>query len=182
MALLPEVVGFDCGSDPWQLEVGKWLSAPVELGRDSAAWCCANDTSTWLYRLQETNELVGFGSLGQTVWRVDKDKHPVQILPNVALAKSFHGQPADADPVNRYSRAVLRDLLREAFERHRAGAPALFGLFVHPNNIAAIRLYQAFGLQLFPQPAKSGYRQMVRYLTTADGELNRLPEWSPPPC
>lgn len=60
-ALLADVQGFDCGGDPWQVEVATWI-------KDTSTDECAvkwieRGTEVWLYRTAD-GSLVGYGGSG----------------------------------------------------------------------------------------------------------------------
>src|SRR6266851_1077583 len=46
-SLLPRVQAFDCGSEPWQLEISDWIKAPA--GKDGAVDAIGVGTEVWLY-------------------------------------------------------------------------------------------------------------------------------------
>lgn len=124
----------------------------------------------WLYALTvDPLALVGFASLGRSSWKLPSGKLPVQIVPNLALAANFQGQPVGAKPADRYASLVFLDVIREAAGCWKnAGAPKVLALFVHPNNVRAIRFYLAHGFVALPDPMPNGYTGMVRELTDAD--------------
>jgi hypothetical protein len=127
------------------------------------------DTQVWLYETEE-GDLVGFGSLGVTKWRYPdpekSDKRRLLIIPNYAIALPFQGQPPGKEnKPRRYSRQIFTDLLRKAMD-HPSGLKVI-GLFVHPKNAGAIRLYADFNFKPFGEPApRSGYLRMVATLPT----------------
>src|SRR5437588_494581 len=64
---LSRVKDFECGTQPWEVEVSDWIKAP--RGAGGALDDMANlGTRVWLYET-EADELVGYGSLGETFWR-----------------------------------------------------------------------------------------------------------------
>jgi ribosomal protein S18 acetylase RimI-like enzyme len=97
-------------------------------------------TRVWLYR---DESLVGFGSIGTTRWSVPDEAGPkrkVSIIPWVAIAEAFRGRPAGVPRDQRYSSLILDDLISEAASLMNC-EPYLC-LCVHPDNAAAIRLYE----------------------------------------
>jgi RimJ/RimL family protein N-acetyltransferase len=95
------------------------------------------------------NEVVGYGSLGLTRWKypgADSPRSGLIIIPAVAIRRAFWGKPEGA-PEDRYSSQVMRHLLVEALA-WPGSLPAL-GLLVHPDNHAAIKLYERFGFRPF---------------------------------
>jgi len=139
--LLSEVAEFDCGDEPYQKELATWLQkeAVSALGRG---------TKVWLY-INEANEIVGYGSLGQTRWKypeADSPKSALVIIPAVAVRRSFWGKP-DGRKEDRYSSQIMQHLIGEALT-WPGSLPAL-GLFLHTDNQAALHLYQRFGFRVF---------------------------------
>ncbi|HEY8506143.1 MAG TPA: GNAT family N-acetyltransferase [Gemmataceae bacterium] len=68
------------------------------------------------------------------------------IIPAVAIRKEFWGRPA-GPAEERYSSQIMGHPLDEA--RGWPGKLPAVGLFVHPDNHAAIRLYERFGFRRF---------------------------------
>jgi GNAT superfamily N-acetyltransferase len=101
-------------------------------------------TSVWLF-LTEGRDLIGYGSLGQTNWRwpapADK-KVAVQVIPAVAIQKAYWGKP-DGPREGRYSSLILDHLIAEATDR--SDVSPLLGLFVHPDNQRAVKVYERGG-------------------------------------
>jgi ribosomal protein S18 acetylase RimI-like enzyme len=82
----------------------------------------------------------------------------------VAIRRPFWGKP-DGPPEERYSSQIMRHLLQEAGAW--PGQPPALGLFVHPDNHAAVKLYERFGFQPFhhtftDQATGAVYRSFVR--------------------
>jgi ribosomal protein S18 acetylase RimI-like enzyme len=137
--LLATVQAFDCGSEPWELEVSDWIKRPA--GQDGAVDALARGTSVWLY-VNDAGELVGFGSLAKTEqrWPAAKDpKVAASIIPWVAVDRRFWGQPP-GPPEERYASQILDDLISKALLT-RDERPLLV-LYVHVNNQRAIAFYQ----------------------------------------
>src|SRR5258708_271699 len=106
--LLAELSGFDCGDEPHQRELARWLlhESTDALGRGSKLWLYANGS----------NDIVGFGSLGETRWKYpdgDSPRRAVVIIPAVAIQRAYWGLPK-GQPENRYSSQIMRHLLAEA--------------------------------------------------------------------
>ncbi len=159
--LLPEVAEFDCGDRPYQMELAAWI-------RHEAVRALGRGTRVWLY-VNEAGELVGYGSLGQTRWKYpdpDSPKAVLVIVPAVAVRRAFWGKPEGAAE-DRYSSQIMRHLIAEALSW--PGSQPALGLFVHPDNQAAIKLYERFGFRRFHHTytdPDSGvtYLSMVRIL------------------
>jgi GNAT superfamily N-acetyltransferase len=140
-AMLAAVRGFDCGDESYQQELAHWIL-------NDAVPAMARGTKVWLYQNQG-GDLVGYGSLGVTRWKYPDAASPrteLAIVPAVAVHKPFWGKP-DGPPEERYSSQIMRHLLDEA-QVWPGKLPAV-GLFVHPDNQAAIKLYQRFGFVPF---------------------------------
>jgi GNAT superfamily N-acetyltransferase len=139
--MLDAVGGFTYGAEPYQQELAHWLledSVPAIL----------HGTKVWLYR-NRAGDFVGYGSLGLTRWKYPGPASPktaLVIVLAVAIREQFWGKP-DGPPEDRYSSQVMRHLLKEA--EAWPGQPPAVGLFVHPDNHAAAKLYERFGFQPF---------------------------------
>ena len=144
----PHVQTFDCGSEPWHVEISQWLKAP-----DGAILAPVHPThrsDVWLYLTQE-DDLVGFGSLGGTIWPMPQPYNgpvPVNIIPYMGIARSFWGCPKGAPQEDRYSTLIMEDLINEAedacvsFKRE-----PFLTLFVHPSNAQAKKFYVRMGFK-----------------------------------
>jgi GNAT superfamily N-acetyltransferase len=159
--LLDEVRDFEYGDEPYQKELAAWMV-------NDAQTALQRGTKVWLY-VNQAGEIVGYGSLGVTRWKYPDAaarKIEVVIVPAVALRKAFWGKP-EGPPEERYSSQIMRHLLDEALAW--PGRLPAVGLFVHPDNQAAIKLYQRFGFVPFSHsytdPATGvTYRSFVRPL------------------
>ena len=142
---LPEVQAFDCGDDPWDLEVAEWIES--RSGDNSVLEDMKQfGTEVWLYR-DEDGLLVGYSSLGQTkyTWPVGtKKKETVSVIPFIGVQRGFRGEPRDAvDRNDKYAYQILDDLLAYA-----AGIKTRFplvALSVDDRNTRAIRFYRHRG-------------------------------------
>jgi ribosomal protein S18 acetylase RimI-like enzyme len=164
--LLPKVQGFDCGAEPWQQEVSDWIKAP--RGTGGAVDALSQGNQVWLYA-DPNYELVGFGSIGATTQRYPRPKDdpiPASVIPWMAVARRFWGQPP-GPPQGRFSALVLQDLMAEAFRfKDQRG---LLILFVHLDNVAGFKLYERAGFAELHKPytdKKTGwkYKRMVLLL------------------
>jgi ribosomal protein S18 acetylase RimI-like enzyme len=159
--LLDEVQQFECGDEPYQKELAVWLF-------QDAVTALERGTKVWLYANQ-ANAIVGFGSLGLTRWKYPDAGSPktgLVIIPAVAVGRAFWGKPKGM-PEDRCSSQIMRHLVAEALA-WPGSLPAL-GLFVHPDNQAAIKLYSRFGFSQFhhvyTDPTTGvTYQSMVRTL------------------
>ena len=138
---LARVRDLDYGLEPCHLDVTQWI-------REEAANHIKQGTRVWMYADGKT--VLGYGSLGVSRWRYPEPgskKVPVLIIPAVALAREFWKCPKDADRADRYSSQIMRHLLSEA--EAWANRPEAIGLYIHPANEAAKKLYERFGFRLF---------------------------------
>ena len=159
--LLDEVRDFDYGDEPYQQDLAEWM-------RNEALPLMEIGTKVWLY-VNRAGETVGYGSLGVTRWQypdATSRRTELVIVPAVALRKEFWGKPEGAQD-ERYSSQIMRHLIDEA--RDWPGALPALGLFVHPDNQAAIKLYERFGFRAFSRTftdTTTGviYRSFVRHI------------------
>jgi hypothetical protein len=148
-ALLPDVQGFDCGTDPWETEVSDWIKEP-SLERYGALSDLANrGTEVWLLRLgSPQGPVVGCASLGESRWPLKPSPNPrtiISTVPNMAIQTP---QKGGSDENGKFSDQFL-DLLKFVAQGH-AERQRFIGLYVHPNNAPAIRLYQRHKYEFVP--------------------------------
>jgi RimJ/RimL family protein N-acetyltransferase len=125
-------------------------------------------TKVWLYA-NRAHDVVVYGSLGLTRWKypdADSPKTGLVIIPAVAIRRRYWGKP-EGVPEDRYSSQIMRYLIAEALAW--PGSLPAVGLFVHPDNHAAIRLYERFGFgpfhHVYTDPGSQvTYRSMIRRL------------------
>ena len=148
-ALLPLVQTFFCGDQPWEQEVSAWIRND---GPDGVlADMHERGTDVWLYAT-DIGEVVGFGSLGLSVWNYPKPSSArvmLNLIPYLGIQRRFQGKPADVPRSERFSAQILDHLIFEA-SSHLERAPIL-ALKVHRGNIRAIRVYEAAGFRHFPE-------------------------------
>jgi GNAT superfamily N-acetyltransferase len=140
--LLDPVQDFDCGDAAYRRELADWI-------RNDAVPAMEQGTKVWLY-INEANEIVGYGSLGVTRWKypdAQSTRVELVLIPAVALRKEFWGKPEGVERDERYSSQILRHLIDEA--QDWPGEMPAVGLFVHPDNVAAIKLYERFQFRPF---------------------------------
>lgn len=141
-SMLGLIRNFDFGDEPYQKELGQWII-------DDAEQAMARGTKVWIY-VNQADQIVGYGSLGQTNWKYpepNSNKVTVAIVPAVAIRKEFWGEPKTGDKEEKYSSQIMRELIRQAIEWNASFGAV--GLFVHPENLAAIKLYERFGFKRF---------------------------------
>src|SRR5882724_581410 len=112
---LPEIKGFDCGPERWNVEVATWIKSPVG---DNSVLVDMNQRGieAWLYRT-ETGELVGFASLGKNQWSLPPPKGPkhwINYIPFIGIHTKFQGEPKDAARDDKFAYQILDDLIEYA--------------------------------------------------------------------
>lgn len=135
MVELPAIKDFSCGSQPWEMMLSEWIKGRTS-GNSVIEDVTQRDAKVWIY-LDDSDHIVGFGSLGETVWKYPgpRDKLPIFCIPMLAIRVSDHRKG--------YGRQILRDLRSKA-EKLKMNHAAI-GLFVDPSNSAAIAMYTAEG-------------------------------------
>ncbi len=155
------VKDFACGDEPHERELAEWIRQESVTALDRGA-------KVWIYVTPE-KEVVGYGSLAVTRWNYPEPsskRTSLALIPAVAIQKACWGKP-DGPREGRYSSQILDHLITEA-ARLSATVPVL-GLFVHPENQRAIKVYERAGFQPFSHTYTdkvSGvtYRSMIRDL------------------
>ena len=161
---LAELVHFDCGSeDSWARTATEWI-----VGNDVWESIEKRKTKVWLYR-NESGVIVGYGSLGLTrrKWPPpDGGYVNLLIVPMLGMDYRFHGQPPD--PNFRYSNQIISHLRFEAIQVYQSLANAggstlpLPTLFVHRDNVRAIRLYERFGFAIERAGTRNDHLLMIQ--------------------
>lgn len=137
------VRSFHCGGEYWEREIEQWIKHDVVEERRRMP-----PVEVWLYYTDEDG-LIGYGSLGESRWRwplPSGRRVPISIIPAVGIDRRFWGQP-EGPPEGRFSNRIMADLVEEARQRHER-VPVI-GLYVHPDNRRAMRLYERLGFQYF---------------------------------
>jgi ribosomal protein S18 acetylase RimI-like enzyme len=115
-------------------------------------------TQVFLY-YNERGQLVGYGSIGTTEWSwppPDGDKQLVSIIPSVAIATGFQGEPKDGPKEEMYCRQIMDHLVKHALEN----GTEYLALMVHEENDKAIKLYTKYGFEFFEHRHGKKYRKM----------------------
>ena len=154
-ALLPLVADFDCGTLDYQQEVAEWIRGQAPGTVLDSIRKRSTPTLVWLYSTPQDG-IVGFGSLCASNWDSVPDGKrdmPIVLIPNIGLKPRFQRYPPDAEREDRYSTQIMEHLKREArvFQLQHPHLLPLLGLFVHPDNEAAKRLYRRVGFVDYPQ-------------------------------
>jgi GNAT superfamily N-acetyltransferase len=164
--LLDLVRDFSCGEEGYERELAEWI-------RQEAVSALDRGCKVWLY-VTARKELVGFGSVALTRWRYPEPSSKrlaLAVIPAVAIQTPYRGKP-DGPREERYSSQILDHLIAEAAQLP-VDAP-LLGLFVHPDNQGAIKLYLRLGFSFFSHSYTDKttgvtYRSMIRPLATSLG-------------
>ncbi len=159
----PLVQNFDCGDTRSGKLAAEWLKVAPPF-RGALRSMQDHHNRVWLYFLEDPfcgeKHLVGFSSLGQTRWPIPPPDGPpreVAFIPMLAVAKGFQRRPA-IQP--RYSHQIMDHLLSRAIELgHREVC-----LLVAPDNLSAVRLYEAYGFHRLGGTDKYGNHQMLKTL------------------
>jgi RimJ/RimL family protein N-acetyltransferase len=141
--LLPLVDSFHCGDEPHERELADWI-------RQEAVPAMARGCNVWLYATPE-KQIVGFGSLTTTRWSYpdpSSKRAAMALIPAVAIQTLFWGKP-DGPREGRYSTQILDHLIVEAARLE--GILPVLGLFVHPANQRAVKVYERAGFQPYTQ-------------------------------
>jgi hypothetical protein len=94
--LLPLVQNVDCGSTLWGQAAAKWLKAPVTDSTGALAGMAVGN-EVWLY--YDGADLVGFGSLGTTTWRIPPpqgERTKLAYIPQIGILRNFQRCPVGA--------------------------------------------------------------------------------------
>lgn len=144
------LVGFSCGHEPWSKHVTEWI-----LGSDVLE-SMKRGTRVWLFERAQA-EIVGFGSVGTSVWQwpPPKGERTTNVLiPLLGIDARFHGQPLASDW--RYSRQLMSHLIAEGQRVAREWSgdpdkrPNWLVLMVHQDKARAICFYEQCGFELIP--------------------------------
>jgi ribosomal protein S18 acetylase RimI-like enzyme len=155
---------FCCGSDGvWCQHADSWIKAGPD--DDGGAFYSMKifGTHVWLYFDDISNEMVGFGSFGQTAINWPTPSGPrisVSYIPLLAIDRRFHGRPSEPGAI-KYCHQLFQDLLFEAAD---AGKDRVV-LRVDPENTKAIALYGKYDFHMLPgYQDKYGNVMMLKWL------------------
>lgn len=172
---LDAVADFDCGDEPWATYVANWIRG------DGVIEALEAGTEVWLY-LNAQNEIVGYGSLGNTRWlypdpygqQSGSQRVKLSVIPAYAVQKRFQRQP-EGGWEQHYSSEIISDLINEAIV-HCSLDPELeplLGLFVDERNIRAMSHYERHGFIKYGKPIKGqGQRMILNLQIEANSQSN----------
>jgi len=118
----------------------------ASVAERGALWEMGNfGNQVWLYA-NEAAELVGFGTYGTTsrwIWPEDQRNQRViaHHIPMLGIDRRFRSCPAGLKN-ERYSAQIVDDLIEVSRSETAPDIVPILTLFVHPENIGAIRLYE----------------------------------------
>ena len=156
----PELLGFDCGDEPYAIEVAQWIQGRPAEAYDSLPRSLADGTRVWVYR-DEAQQIVGYAALGATTWRwppPSGEKQTMSIIPWFGIHKNFHGKPTGVAQHERYSYQMMGHLIARA----RETGNEFVVLFVEAHNDRAKRFYENVGFVTIDE--RKGYLRMVMNL------------------
>ena len=163
---LADVQKFDCGVNPYEVEVAEWIKGDGSPGVDCALTSMGdpqNPSRVWLYNSGD-GRLLGYGALAQRKWRWKgkNDPHiPVTVIIWVGLDAAFQGKPEGAKE-ERYCVKIMDDLISEA--NRDCGTHPILGLLVHKDNAKAISLYKWYNFDDGLVPTLHPVTKEVEYL------------------
>jgi hypothetical protein len=147
-----QFASFDCGPRDYEREISDWI-------KDEYPDCVTDDLaagkvdSVHIYELGKkgSSKIIGYGALATDRWLLDLGSPAILLINMIAmlgLDKDYHGMPAGVPPEERYSTAILHDLIAKAKKRTDR-FPAI-GLYVHPQNAKAKSVYERNGFMIAP--------------------------------
>lgn len=162
-----EMAGLHCGDEPFARAATAWIT-----GSDAIDSISQYGSRVWVYR-DESEAVVGFGSLGKTRWQwppPSSDYTRLLMIPQLGIDVRYRGYPHD--PEWRFSNQIMRHLIYEAqqwaSEIRQEHPPkkhvSLLILQVHKDNRAAKRLYEKFGFVVTPGFERKGHLAMSHKL------------------
>lgn len=154
---LDTVKDFYCGSNPWETEVADWIKSP-DGALDTMN---ARGASVWLYASKKDG-FVGYSSLATTDWNYPTKKDPKVSHRHVlymGIRYELRREPLGARREDRYAYQIMRDLAAEVLKDARY--PNMMSLYVHPDNVRAIRFYENYGFEHLPHKVWKGHIAMV---------------------
>jgi hypothetical protein len=139
------VANFQCGGLPYQWPLATWI-------KEKSLPALESKTRIWLYETED-HCLVGYGSVGTTKWTIaDMGEVKILVIPALAVQEIYWCKPAGVPREDQFSYQIIRHLKTQAIVRLK-NSPVLkpkLGLFVHPDNEPAKRLYANTGFVEVP--------------------------------
>lgn len=136
------------------------------LKEESEGFLEKDNSDIWGYYNQD-GALVGFGAIRLGHWKIAGDhKKEIVLLYAIAIKYEFQRKPKVEEKSCKYSYQIMNHLISDA--KLRDGENNLVGLLVHPDNGAAVTLYERFEFQELDRDYidhKTGQRY-CRYLRT----------------
>ena len=128
------VSNFDCGQEPFALEVASWIKSPPNKLESAARMLNRKQVEkVWLF-LEDRN-LIGFTSIGKDTWGFESSgkKKKVLLLPYLGVSVDFHGEKKKNPETNRsYMRHLMLDVLNEAEKARQCEGPIF--MFARPQG------------------------------------------------
>lgn len=152
---LSDVANLDCGDSKFGKLATDWIQCvnPADSALQSIK---DRGTEVFLYYREDTDQIIGFGSVGTTPRKNRRGEETWSIIPHVGLHKDFHGEPAGLPWDKRYFTAVMLDLIGRC-EQH--GTTTLL-LYVDVDNVRAQRAYARLNFENHHTP-HNGLQKMV---------------------
>jgi RimJ/RimL family protein N-acetyltransferase len=157
---------FDCGQESYERELAEWI-------RKESITAVTQGTKVWVYATTD-KAIIDYGSLGVTRWNYPSpsDKRiALAIIPNLAIHRQYWGKP-ERPREEGYSSQILDHLIVEA--SFLPLKVPMLGLFVHPENLRAIKAYEHANFRPFSQTSFDKvtgvtYCSMIRPLALSSG-------------
>jgi RimJ/RimL family protein N-acetyltransferase len=161
---------FDCGQEPYERELAEWI-------RQESTIALSQGTKVWIYATSD-KAIIGYGSLGVTRWNYPSPsakRIALAIIPSLAIHRQYWGKP-EGPREKRYSSQILDHLITEA--SFLPLKVPMLGLFVHPENLRAIKAYERANFRQFSQTSVDKvtgvtYCSMIRPLALSSGPRAR---------
>lgn len=160
-----KVSDFRCArpAEPWAEYLEQWIKREEPSSDDVLAAITKHNTEVWLFTTDQ-GDLIGYGSLGRTRWKwpqPDGPKTELSIIPAFAVSLDFQGEPKSGSVTDRYAYRIMSFLIEKA-RKHQT--PAIV-LFVHVDNVKAIKFYKKFGFQPINSKSSDVHMKMALDLT-----------------
>lgn len=147
----PEILGFSCGENPWEIEVTEYLTS-------GSAWEERKNARTYLYcPIEESGQPVGFVSFAKTNQRypspTSETRLPCMLIAWLAVDSRYQRRG--------YANTMLQAIAQLAIDTDREAIV----LYVHRRNAAAIALYEHKGFVRYAENEPSeGFEDYIRMI------------------